>query len=330
MKPCTIKLCTQSTKTYSAMRKKQITGFGYMCYILAAKKKLVLSPDTDVYHIGLPLIAQTNLDEIVHICQFSSTELRLLNLWNLIDAFINDPDLETIPHAQIPLTMEVVYVSTGCDFISFFHGLGKASFLNSLFEYSAFVCSNSEKAPGMLANVPSNPAFLSFLRLVSCCYFRKHKAVFLPAYPTPMTLFNSLAEPQLSPEAHHSAWLGVMREKIWSRIKYEEEMIPSYTSLERHWQRSCWVLSVWKQANANNIVYPPLDSSGWKVSKTNKLQIHWDSDQNVSKVQARVALIKKGCGCKTGCMTTRCKCKKAAHPCGPGCSCLICPRRQQQ
>ena len=126
---------------------------------------------------------------------------------------------------------------------------------------------------------------LSFLRFVGCCYFRKHKAVFIPAYPTPMTVFNSLAEPHLSPEAHHSAWLGVMRQKIWNRIKYEEEIC---TQLERHWQRSCWVLSVWKQANSNNIVYPPLDSSGWKVSNTDKLQIDWDSDQNVAEVQARV------------------------------------------
>ena len=41
-------------------------------------KKLVLSPDTDVYHIGLPIVAATNLNVIVQLSSFSSTALRLL------------------------------------------------------------------------------------------------------------------------------------------------------------------------------------------------------------------------------------------------------------
>ena len=43
--------------------------------------------------------------------------------------------LAAITDSLIPLTMQTVYVCTGCDYISFFHGLGKAYFLNSLFEY---------------------------------------------------------------------------------------------------------------------------------------------------------------------------------------------------
>ena len=33
----------------------------------AGKKKLVLSPDTDVYHIGLPIVAQTDFDVLVRL-----------------------------------------------------------------------------------------------------------------------------------------------------------------------------------------------------------------------------------------------------------------------
>ena len=33
---------------------------------------------------------------------------------------------------------------------------------------------------------------------------------------------------------------------------------------------------------------------------------------------------KKGCGCKTGCMINRCKCRKSGNQCGPGCACLSC------
>ena len=89
----------------------------------AGDKKLVLSPDTDVYNIGLPLIAETNLDVIVRLSQFTSKDLRLLHMKALINAFTNDPDLAMIPKVQVPSTMQAVYVCTGCDFISFFHSL---------------------------------------------------------------------------------------------------------------------------------------------------------------------------------------------------------------
>ena len=70
------------------------------------------------------------------------------------------------------------------------------------------------------------------------CLLRKHKAAFLPSYPTPI---NSLVKEGQSILVHHITWLYFLRERIWSRIKYEEEMIPSDGALQRYWQRSCWV-----------------------------------------------------------------------------------------
>ena len=67
----------------------------------AGEKKLVLSPDTDVYHIGLPQIVGTNLDVIVQLNQFNCKELRVLHMQHLTTAFTNDPDLATIPEALI-------------------------------------------------------------------------------------------------------------------------------------------------------------------------------------------------------------------------------------
>ena len=219
--------------------------------------------------------------------------------------------------------MQVLFVCTGCDFISFFNGLGKASFMATLFEYCNFICTNSEQVPGTLADADSSGK-LSFYRLVGCAYYRKHRAVFLPSYPSPITLFNSLKKDGQSPEVHHVAWLDVIRERIWSRIKYEEEMIPSEGALYRHWLRSCWVLSVWKQADSQNIVYHPLDGNGWRQPDSETLEIDWDSNDHLSTVRTRVALLQKGCGCKTGCRTGRCKCKKSNNHCGPGCKCHGC------
>ncbi len=62
----------------------------------SGKRKLVLSPDTDVYHVGLPIIAQTYLEVMIQLSPFSSLEYRILNLQALIKAFHNDPDLASL------------------------------------------------------------------------------------------------------------------------------------------------------------------------------------------------------------------------------------------
>ena len=279
---------------------------------------LILSPDTDVYHIGIPLVAHTNLDIIVQLSKFNNRELRLVNMKALIHAFNNDPSLAPIPSSFIPQTLQVLYVSTGCDFTSYFHGLGKTSFLNAFFEYAGFICSS-----GLLANTDEETSFFSFVRLVGTTYFRKHKSVFLPSYPTPMTLFNSFSKDSLTPLEQHSMWLEAIRERVWSKISYEEEMVPSIGALQRHWKRSRYVVGIWKQAASNITTYPPFELHGWKL-KDNVLAIDWDSEEHMSQVRSRVALIKKGCGCKTGCSSNRCKCRKNNVQCGPGCTCDNC------
>ena len=111
------------------------------------------------------------------------------------------------------------------------------------------------------------------------------------------------------------ATFTVVGERICSKIKYEEEMVPSEDALNRHWRRSCWVITVWGQC------YPDLNGSGWKVSN-GELSIDRDSDE---KVRQMVSLIRKGCRCKTGCNSSRCKCKRQGkmHQ-------LSCPRCMNQ
>ena len=84
------------------------------------------------------------------------------------------------------------------------------------------------------------------------------------------------------------------------------------------------VLGVWRQAHSNDINYPPLSGHGWKQVNADTLEIDWDSEDNLTEVCTRVAFIKKGCGCKTGCVTNRCKCKKNHNHYGPGCACQSC------
>ena len=287
----------------------------------AGTKKLVLSPDTDVYHIGMTVIAETDLDVIVRLSPFSSIEQRLLHLPALLTSFKNDPDLAAVQERKIAQTIQTLFVTTGCDYISFFNGLGKATFLQTLFAHSEFITSDTSSAPGTLTDEANG--FLSFLRLVGCAYFNKHKSAFLPSFPSPVTLFNSV---QTVGDHHqqHNQWLDLIRDRVWPRIQFEEDIIPSSDALFRHWRRSCWVSSVWRQAASNHIVYPQLEDFGWRKPDSNTLVIDWDSEANLSKIKERVALIRKGCSCKTGCSSARCKCKKHNSHCGPGCKCTGC------
>lgn len=73
-------------------------------------KKLILSPDTDVYHIGLPVISATDLNVFVQLSSFASIELLLLDIQALKLAFINDPDFASIPTSSIGDIIQTLYL----------------------------------------------------------------------------------------------------------------------------------------------------------------------------------------------------------------------------
>ena len=63
---------------------------------------LVLSPDTDVYMIGLPLQCTQDKDIIIQISDRNSREVKLLHMRQLIIALSNDPDLASVETTLLP------------------------------------------------------------------------------------------------------------------------------------------------------------------------------------------------------------------------------------
>ena len=101
-------------------------------------------------------------------------------------------------------------------------------------------------------------------------------------------------------------------------------MISSLEALTYHWLRSCWILHLWQQAQCNHTQLAPLHGHGWTRGKGGNRDIYWDTEENRYKVKSRVALLMKGCSCKSGCGTNRCGCWKSGEACGPGCQCINC------
>ncbi|CAC5361482.1 unnamed protein product [Mytilus coruscus] len=119
-----------------------------------------------------------------------------------------------------------------------------------------------------------------------------------------------------------------IREKLWERVVTEVEMMPNHEALKLHWMRCCWVFDYWSQSTSNTHTLSDLSKCGWQITD-NRLEIVWDTVFNFQKVEKTVEWYTKGCECKTGCKTNRCKCRKAQNEnfdgfCGPGCKCVNC------
>ena len=287
-------------------------------------KLLITSPDTDVYHIGLPLKCVRNKNIIVQINTASSRELKFVNLTALNTAIQNDPDLATINPAILSKVLQTLYVCTGCDYISFFSQLGKATFLRYFFQYASFITGGEQ--PGTLADTQLNEqrfelGFLAFMRLIGTVYFKKHATGF--DTPSPSAHFLQFQTPTTSIKQQHMLWLDDIRQNIWYRIKFENEMLPSTEALFLHWQRSCWVIHMWEQADRNTMTLEPITHHGWNITDE-KLTVVWDTPQNIQAVRDRVKLLLRGCKCVTGCTTGRCGCKKMNQHCSEGCECKNC------
>ena len=162
---------------------------------------------------------------------------------------------------------------------------------------------------------------MSFLRLIGVVYIKKHGSGF--GGTTPETYFKQICEPAQTALHCHNLWLDNIRQCIWNRIQYENEMIPNTDALFLHWKRVCWVLDYWKQADRNTMYPKTLSNYGWNV-KDDSLTVDWDSDINMDAVRERVVSLLKGCGCRAGCQTRHCGCKGKGKVCGEGCNCTNC------
>jgi hypothetical protein len=252
-------------------------------------------------------------------------ELKLLHLHSLSDALQRDPDLAHIPESAIPQTIQTLFVATGCDYVSFFSGLGKSNFLKVFMEHAKFILRDHPEAfstsfTSSTLQQQAEATQLAFIRLVGCAYFKKHSNAFFGK--TPQSLFNASAS--YSPTEQHIQWLNQLRQGIWDRITQESEQIPSFTALQLHWQRSCWIINMWQQALSNEMTLANMHGNGWAKEGDGGLQIVWETEDRKREVNDRVFLLLKGCGCKSGCHNKKCGCRRRGMACGPGCRCCDC------
>ena len=276
---------------------------------------LIYSPDNDVYHIGLPLLQKYPQKHFIVQVKAADYDSKFLDLNKFVSLLQKHQDLSDVPENSLASILQVLFVVTGCDYVSYFKHHTKNSFYGTFFEFATFITGQSQS--GRLDHTTDQnwqKGCEAFFRLIGCEFFKTHSALFAKMVEDrkPTSLFTS--------EDGISSWLSTIRKTLISGTASEDYYLPSDDSLKLHWMRTCAVVNIWQQASKHNILLPPYDKWGFGRDQDNKIIIKWDSDLNFRRTDIIVQLWTKGCSCKTGCQG-RCGCRRGGKPCGPACAC---------
>jgi hypothetical protein len=74
-----------------------------------------------------------------------------IDMGRMHECILNHPQLQAIPLGKRVSTIVSLYVLTGCDYVSFIHGISKSAFLNALYKNAAFI-SSTRNGLGTLAD----------------------------------------------------------------------------------------------------------------------------------------------------------------------------------
>jgi hypothetical protein len=295
---------------------------------------VIYSIDTDIPHIGMPLLDKCKDRKVFIQTKEGDSSSEYLDLNKLITSIHSMTDFRHYPPRVIGKEIQVLFVLSGCDYVSFFQNCSKLNFLKAYINNIHFV-SFKEDYTGSLSQTNAEDWMdgqLAFFRLLACVYFKKCASSFrmsmsLKHTPSPEEVLQNITEanPDKTELEVTSLWLDQIRQAVMKEpgCESEEKWMPSFDSLQLHWKRCCYVMQMWQQADQNIITYPDVEKWGWSLVD-DKLFVVWDSDQNLQNVDRYRKLWTSGCKCKSighPCSNKICGCKKALKTCGPACKC---------
>lgn len=136
----------------------------------------------------------------------------------------NDPDLAGIPREKLAKVFQVLFILSGCDYVSF-SGLGKAVFMNVFYQYSTYITGGQEEVclSDINGDTEIKKEFFSFIKLIGTLYFKKHLPAFvvLRNVQTPVQLYNTLTAK--TTDTRHLQWYKEIRWIVSDRICSEDE-----------------------------------------------------------------------------------------------------------
>lgn len=134
-------------------------------------KVLIFSPDNDTYHIGLVLLDK-HPNKSVFVAVDSQIET-VIDMKKMASLMSSDLDFVNVKH-NITALIQLLYISSGCDYVSFFKGHGKKSFFDTFVKNVDFISKDQRPFTGRLSQIKSEweMGFLAFLRLLGLSILR--------------------------------------------------------------------------------------------------------------------------------------------------------------
>ena len=188
-----------------------------------AEKIFIYSPDTDVSFIGLPLMKKLNKTVFVQL-KDSPYESLYLDMNKLVQFLHTDLHFQGLHNIEECILM--LYILSGCDFVSFFRGYGKKTFFEVFRKYADFITGSHNM--GNLTEIEEYGGLHAFYRLITSVYFHKYCSAFQPL-STPKALFDSVDAND--EHQQHLNLISDIREKQWERVVSETEIIPNHEAL---------------------------------------------------------------------------------------------------
>jgi hypothetical protein len=323
----------------------------------------VFSPDSDVLMVGLltfekwsALGAGAGQEKQIYV-QISrsrgeeANQPGIVDVNKLVGVLRRHPDLQTIDERRRVLCIVSLFVFTGCDFVSFFSGVSKKTFLKNFYHEAHFISGatghgladwdgpwvlsaagvkegvkQAEETGQWCLAVPQElrGAFGSFLRNTGVGYFLRYRARF-EQETAPRSFTTITGGGDMRDLTGVSAWVDALRNQTWTASAGEEGNIPSLGALFFHFMRGVLVLRIWDSACTGWMSIPDIESFGYKRNeRTGALELVYDFEVQIKRIEAQVELVLKGCGCKTCCESRRCKCQKVGERCSVACRCVGC------
>ncbi|CAC5358481.1 unnamed protein product [Mytilus coruscus] len=215
-----------------------------------AQRIIIYSPDTDTFFVGLPFIDSVGDKTIYLQLKDSCFDHQFVDMRMFAWQMSNDMCLKGLSASVDCLQM--VYISSGCDFVFFFHGYGKKTFFDIFRQNADFISSDLS-----ICDEDNMQGLCAFFRLILCVYFSKHRTAFQPASSVKEMYDKTICESALD---KHVALIKDFRERMWERVWSEVKMIPNAEALKLHWLKCCLVMQYWKQGNTNFMSLPEINS----------------------------------------------------------------------
>ena len=207
----------------------------------AQTQVMIYSPDTDVFFIGLSIVLSLNKTVYVQL-KDSPYDCIFLCMNKLIDLIMNDSQLQDI--SVVVNCLQLLYIYSGCDFVSYFRGFGQKTFFDVFRKNSSFIVGDGE-----CSDIYCHSGLMSFYRLICSIYFTKHCTTLL-TYSNPEALFDSFSAEDV--HDRHILFVTETRERQWERwerVVSEVEMMPNPEALNLHLKRCCWGFHYQSQCN---------------------------------------------------------------------------------